>query len=62
MKKYLIIGGAGFIGSNFAEKLLINRNQVTIFDNLSRKGTYENIERLKLKYCYTAMDLKLEQY
>ena len=50
MKKYLIIGGAGFIGSNFAEILLKNKNQVTIFDNLSRKGSYENIERLKIKY------------
>jgi CDP-paratose 2-epimerase len=50
LKKYLIIGGAGFIGSNFAEILLKNKNQVTIFDNLSRKGSYENIERLKIKY------------
>ena len=50
MKKYLIIGGAGFIGSNFAELLLENKNQVSIFDNLSRRGTYENIQRLKEKY------------
>jgi CDP-paratose 2-epimerase len=50
LKKYLIIGGAGFIGSNFAELILENKNQVTIFDNLSRRGTYENIQRLKEKY------------
>lgn len=50
MKNYLIIGGAGFIGSNFSEKLLIDNNNVTIFDNLSRKGTAENIDRLEKKY------------
>ena len=33
--KYLITGGAGFIGSHLTEKLVARRDQVVIFDNLS---------------------------
>jgi UDP-glucose 4-epimerase len=33
--KYLITGGAGFIGSHLAEKLIARGDQVVIFDNLS---------------------------
>ena len=33
--KYLITGGAGFIGSFLAEKLLSDKNKVTVLDNLS---------------------------
>lgn len=43
-KNYLITGGAGFIGSNYARRLLINGEQVTIFDNLSRKGAEDNLK------------------
>ncbi|MEH0876409.1 NAD-dependent epimerase/dehydratase family protein [Pectobacterium cacticida] len=35
MKKILITGGAGFIGSNLANKLLNRGYQVTVLDNLS---------------------------
>lgn len=40
---YLIIGGAGFIGSNFADQLLQDGNDVVIFDNLSRSGVERNL-------------------
>ena len=33
--RIFLTGGSGFIGSNFAEKLLNQNNHVTIFDNLS---------------------------
>ena len=33
--KYLITGGAGFLGSSVAKKLLASGNEVTIIDNLS---------------------------
>jgi UDP-glucose 4-epimerase len=43
---YLITGGAGFIGSHLAERLLAQGDKVTIFDNLST-GSIENIRHLK---------------
>ena len=46
-KTYLIIGGAGFIGINFAKYLLDNGHKVIIFDNLKRKGTIANVTWLK---------------
>jgi len=46
-KKYLITGGAGFIGSNYVYRLLARGEQVTIYDNLSRAGAPTNIAWLK---------------
>lgn len=40
--KVLITGGAGFIGSNLAEALLNQNNQVTVLDNFST-GKMENL-------------------
>ena len=47
MKKIFITGGAGFIGSNAALYFYKKKWQVYAFDNLSRKGTYFNVKRLK---------------
>lgn len=44
---HLVIGGAGFIGINMAEHQLKKGHQVTVFDNLSRKGTPENLAWLQ---------------
>lgn len=46
MSRYLIVGGAGFIGCNFAEALLRRGDKVIIFDNLSRQGTIHNLTYL----------------
>lgn len=44
----VITGGAGFIGSNLAERLLALRGvQVRIFDNLSRAGVMRNLAWLR---------------
>ncbi len=46
-RTYLITGGAGFIGSNYAQRLIQRGEQVTIFDNLSRAGAPRNLAWLK---------------
>lgn len=45
-KRILITGGAGFIGSHLAEKLLSQGCSVTIIDNLST-GRWHNIQHLE---------------
>ena len=45
MSKYLVTGGAGFIGSNIAEELLRLGHEVRIIDNFST-GRRVNIESL----------------
>lgn len=45
MTRFLITGGAGFIGSHLAEMLLARGDTVTIIDNLST-GQFENVEHL----------------
>jgi UDP-glucose 4-epimerase len=46
--KYLITGGAGFIGSHLAGKLISRGDQVVIFDNLST-GSTNNLNEIKGK-------------
>ena len=43
MKKYLVTGGAGFVGSNIAHTLEVERKaKVTVLDNFS-SGNYKNL-------------------
>jgi CDP-paratose 2-epimerase len=46
-RHYLVTGGAGFIGSNYAQCLLARGEQVTIYDNLSRAGAPKNVAWLE---------------
>ena len=46
--RYLLTGGAGFIGSHLAEKLLLGDNAVVILDNLST-GRDSNIANIRDK-------------
>lgn len=41
-KKYVVTGGAGFIGSNLVDELIFKGNEVVVLDNLST-GLEENI-------------------
>jgi CDP-paratose 2-epimerase len=45
--RILITGGAGFIGSNLAHRLLSEGHSVTIFDNMSRSGCEVNLAWLR---------------
>jgi CDP-paratose 2-epimerase len=42
-----IVGGSGFIGSNLADSLLSDGQQVLVIDNLSRPGVEQNLAWLK---------------
>ena len=46
----LITGGAGFIGTNLASRLLSEGKKVMIYDNLHRDGVEQNLQWLKNKY------------
>lgn len=46
----LITGGAGFVGTNLAERLLAAGHSVLIFDNLSRPGVEQNLCWLHERY------------
>jgi CDP-paratose 2-epimerase len=50
-EKYtLITGGAGFIGTNLASRLLSQGKKVMIYDNLSRTGVERNLQWLQQTY------------
>ncbi|MEP7286827.1 MAG: GDP-mannose 4,6-dehydratase [Chloroflexota bacterium] len=55
----LITGGAGFIGSHLAERLLDQGQQVTIIDNLTT-GQFENIAHLekRIGFHYAIEDIR----
>lgn len=46
MEKFLITGGAGFLGSNLARKLLSDGNKVVVMDNLF-SGRKSHIDKLR---------------
>lgn len=60
--RYLITGGAGFIGSHLAEALLQKGGTVQIIDNLST-GSFLNIEHLRSqpRFHYVLDDVRNRQ-
>ena len=54
--KYLITGGAGFIGSHLAEKLITRGDEVVIFDNLST-GSAINLSGIQKKATFQEGDI-----
>jgi CDP-paratose 2-epimerase len=56
-RNFLITGGAGFIGSNYAHRLLERGEKVTIYDNLSRAGAQRNLAWLQQEFGENAFQL-----
>jgi CDP-paratose 2-epimerase len=46
----LITGGAGFIGTNLADRLMCDGHEVLVFDDLSRPGVRGNLAWLSQRY------------
>jgi CDP-paratose 2-epimerase len=47
VQNVLITGGAGFVGSNLAQRVLSTGGRITIYDNLARAGTERNLAWLQ---------------
>ena len=57
MKKFLITGGAGFVGSHLAEELIKKGESVTILDDLNT-GKMNNLEKIKDKIDFAKGDIR----
>jgi CDP-paratose 2-epimerase len=57
--KTIILGGAGFVGSNAACRLLQRGQDVVIIDNLSRVGSEKNVEWLRQKGSFEFVPLDI---
>ena len=57
-KRFLVTGGAGFIGSNLADELIKQGAKVSILDNLST-GFRENLEEINGDFEFVEGDLIL---
>ena len=49
--KYVVTGGAGFIGSNIVKKLVVRGDNVTVIDNLNT-GKEENLTSVRDKITF----------
>ena len=61
MKKAIVTGGAGFIGSHMVELLLKNNYQVIAIDDMSN-GQFDNIEIFKDNKNYIFKKIDLSEY
>ncbi|MEL6593552.1 MAG: SDR family NAD(P)-dependent oxidoreductase, partial [Bacteroidota bacterium] len=60
--KILVIGGAGFIGVNAARYFLAKGYEVSIIDNLTRKGSAYNLEKLKEEYDFAFFEEDIRNF
>jgi len=57
-RRTLITGGAGFVGTNLADRILRDGERVIVFDNLARAGVEENLAWLTRRHG-RAVDVEL---
>src|SRR6516164_9006531 len=57
--RYLVTGGAGFIGCNYVNRLLARGDGVTLYDNLSRPGIRANVAWLQERHGKSSFRLVL---
>lgn len=60
MKKFLVTGGAGFIGSHLVDRLIKEGNSVAVIDNLST-GKRENLNSEAIFYDIDVCDSKIRE-
>ncbi len=60
MNKYLVTGGAGFIGSNIVERLIQDGEKVVVLDNLS-EGKIENLSPVINEITFIKGDIRNEK-
>jgi nucleoside-diphosphate-sugar epimerase len=56
-KRFVVTGGAGFIGSNIVIELIKNGNEVIVVDDLST-GYIENISKILPKITFVNEDIR----
>lgn len=61
MKRIIITGGAGFLGSHLCEKLLQDKNKIICIDNL-HTGSEKNIKHLLLNPNFEFVKHDIEEY
>lgn len=59
--KVLVTGGAGFIGSNLVETLLLNKHEVTVIDNLST-GSISNLKDFEGNMNFSFLEMDITDY
>lgn len=60
MSRILITGGAGFIGSNLADRLADAGHEVTLLDTLARPGVERNLKWLLLRHRNAVRNLQTD--